>query len=193
MPRDSDITLEERFSGNEGSGILKIGYRRRVDLRWQWGVELNFNWISDLSMSKQFEDYHQTSTSFEYIENNQTHNFSAYLDIPMYVKYQPINSRFGFLAGVEIGYAHDEAAYNSFRTAGENEIINPLKEWTNADQHLKNFDFGVFAGATFRIWRGLEFEWRYNLGLNDISHDNYWGPGRHTTTCLLYTSPSPRD
>lgn len=185
LTRDSDATFDELYKDDfVGFETIKLGYTRRLNLRWQWGMELNLNVIRYLNVSKSLADYHQTSTSFEYIEKEYGHTFTGYLDVPMYIKYQPINQKYGILAGVEVGYAFNKSASNTYRTAGENEVIDPLKEWTNIDQHIKNFDFGLFAGATYRIWRGLELEVRYSLGLNDISHNNFWGESRHTTTNL---------
>jgi len=61
LTRDSDATFDELYKDDfVGFETIKLGYTRRLNLRWQWGMELNLNVIRYLNVSKSLADYHQT-------------------------------------------------------------------------------------------------------------------------------------
>ena len=159
-----------------------LGYSRKFAPSWAFGVELNLAHIQNLNMSRSIRDYHQTSTSFEYIEGVMSHGHSNFVGLPITIRYQPLNSRLSIYGGASVAYAYATDMDFDVEFEGENPVVERLRYTSPGSEYVGKWDAGLLVGTSFRIWKGLEIEGRMNLGLVDLSDDFYWGEGRSTAS-----------
>ncbi len=178
------------FSLNHGAGTsqqkmptyFSLGYLRKFHPSWSLGIEGSVAHIQDIPMSREIRDYHQASTTFEFIDGIMTHRYSNYIGAASILKYQPLFSRVSIYGGVNVAYAFYTATSFKNDFEGQNTVIEELRVFHTGSDFYKNWDYGLVAGATFKIWKGFEFEGRAVWGLVDVSDDYYWGERRNTTT-----------
>ncbi len=162
--------------------LIKIGYERRFSLRWVLGLEASLFSIDNLDVSRTIMDYHQTSTTFEFIESQISHGSSTYLNIPLYIKYNPLGSKYSLVAGINMAYVVGRYVdrIDRYQNVVTNEVIETIKNNSFGIDFIDKFDYGILVGAQYRFWQGLELDVRYNIGLNDISQ-SFWGIQKTTT------------
>lgn len=154
-----------------------LGYFRKLSPSWSLGLELNAVHLQNFSMSREIHDYHQTSTSFEFITGTLSHRYTSYIGLPVMLKFQPLGSRIGILGGVNVAYAASKSLSYDNEHEGINTVVKFLRAQLDASQYINNWDAGLIAGATFKIWKGFELEARAVYGLMDVSDDYFWGEG----------------
>ncbi|MFD0975301.1 porin family protein [Salinimicrobium gaetbulicola] len=89
-----------------------------------------------------------------------------YINIPLLAKYA-ITPGLSLHAGPQVGFlvnAKDEYEY----------VINGEKESGTEDMkdEIKNFDFAIAAGLSYKLEMGIFFNARYNAGLSNIIDDD---------------------
>lgn len=161
---------------------ISLGYFRKLSPSWSLGIEAHIMHLQKLKMSRELQDYHQTSTSFEYIEGTYSHSHSNYIGLPLILKYQPLGVPIGVYGGLNMAYTLYSGHRYDNEHQGENIVINYLRANHSASQYYKNWDAGLIAGATIKIWKGLELEGRAVFGLVDVSGDYFWGESTTRTS-----------
>lgn len=104
-----------------------------------------------------------------------------YINVPIMAKYY-IAEGFALEAGPQIGFLISAKAQTNGEIVGDlpPEIIEIIEEeWKSRDGDIKDdcqtLDFGVGAGASYRLKMGVFFGLRYNLGFSNIYKDDTRG------------------
>lgn len=175
-----------RSAGIDGTerNYFQLLYERRLDQKWSLGTGVAVYVLPSVGVEKITRDYHLTSTSFEFIEATTRHKRSAYLEVPLYLKYNPLGKRYAVFAGVKGGYALAHDVVVSFSANGSNEVIEMVSADRSYDQYMSTYDFGLIVGGRYRIWKNLELEARFSYGLTDITDNIFWGESYDRTTSV---------
>ena len=109
---------------------------------------------------------------------NFSGNTLQYIEMPILIKRQSAEHRFNWFAGIRPSVNWSKGASVNSQTYGYFQAaladFNKVPENAELRRGLRRFDLGMVLGVECRITRNLSMNLRFNQGLFDLTHDNFF-------------------
>lgn len=171
--------LQLRLAPHIGVGVSRVlapGYRIQA--------ELTGKIIKGYEFQSVLTDTLLLANGVGFRSLNFSGNTLQYLEMPILIKRQSPAHRFNWFAGIRPSVNWSKGASVSAQTYGyfQNALADIDKVPENAElrRGLRRFDLGLVLGVECSISRNLSMNLRFNQGLFDLTHDNFFQARENT-------------